>query len=534
MLNATFAGSIVLVIDALFGSWGAIDSAENAEAKQLAIDESYDLGLILLAAVPFVALVAFGTRYTSQLLANTCVRDLRQKFMVHLVRLDLGFHSGVGRGDMMTRVSADIDGIFDIQQKIYGKLLQRPLEIIGLLVMVYISNVYMGIAINIAMVPLTIVLILILGRMRRRARGAREAMAENYSSFEQITSGIRVIKSMGSSERENERFARTNNSLFRRNMRMFLARAQSDAFTEGGIFAAAAGVIFLGAWLFANNYAQPEEVIACLFGIGRITAAMRELQKVWGDMLYHIPAAERIHEIMDIQPNIVDKSDAIVCPIPSSSISIRDVRFAYEGDNDVLRGINLDIYIGETVALVGASGGGKSTLLDLIPRMHDVRSGAILWDGMDLKDLQQESVIQHCAIVQQDSFLFDDTVFENIRYGRPSATREEVEEAAKKAHVHDDILRLEGGKGYESPVGDRGSRLSGGQRQRVAIARAFLRDAPVLLMDEPTSALDAESENYVQAAIKELMARPHHDHGCPPSRHRQARRQNLCTRWQRR
>ena len=136
--------------------------------------------------------------------------------------------------------------------------------------------------------------------------------------------------------------------------------------------------------------------------------------------------------------------------------------------------------------------------------MYDVRSGAILWDGVDIKSLRQESVIQHCAIVQQDSFLFDDSVFENIRYGRPKATREEVEAAAKRAYVHDDILRLEGGKGYDSAVGDRGSRLSGGQRQRIAIARAFLRDAPVLLMDEPTSALDAESERHVQAAIAEL------------------------------
>ena len=232
---------------------------------------------------------------------------------------------------------------------------------------------------------------------------------------------------------------------------------------------------------------------------------MRELQKVWGDMLYHLPAAERIHEIMDIQPQIVDKPGAVSCPIPQQSIGLRDVRFAYEGDNDVLRGINVEIGIGQTVALVGASGGGKSTLLDLIPRMYDVRAGSITWDGVDLKDLQQESVIQHCAIVQQDSFLFDDTVFENIRYGRPNASREEVEAAAKRAYVHDDILRLEGGQGYDSPVGDRGSRLSGGQRQRVAIARAFLRDAPVLLMDEPTSALDAESERHVQAAIAELM-----------------------------
>jgi len=189
---------------------------------------------------------------------------------------------------------------------------------------------------------------------------------------------------------------------------------------------------------------------------------------------------------------------------PEPVLRVR-VLAACVGGQDLLRGIDLEIPVGRTVALVGASGGGKSTLIDLIPRLQDVTAGRVLWDGSDVRSFRASTVVHHCAIVQQDAFLFDDTVYENIRYGRPEATREEIEAAARRANIHDDILRLEGGQGYETRVGDRGSRLSGGQRQRVAIARALLRDAPVLLLDEPTSALDAGSEAHVQAALDELM-----------------------------
>jgi subfamily B ATP-binding cassette protein MsbA len=174
-------------------------------------------------------------------------------------------------------------------------------------------------------------------------------------------------------------------------------------------------------------------------------------------------------------------------------------------DADVLHNVTITIPIGKTVALVGPTGAGKTTLLDLIPRFHDVTAGRITIDGVDLRDLTLASLAPLFAIVQQDNFLFDDSIYTNIAYGRPTATRAEIETAARRAHVHDDILGLEGGLGYLTPVGDRGGRLSGGQRQRIAIARALLRDAPILLLDEATSALDAQSERHVQAALLELM-----------------------------
>jgi subfamily B ATP-binding cassette protein MsbA len=214
----------------------------------------------------------------------------------------------------------------------------------------------------------------------------------------------------------------------------------------------------------------------------------------------------RVQVILDRKSTISNRANAIPCQKPQQAIHLENVSFQYQSDLEpVLRSVTMDIPVGKTVALVGQSGAGKSTLLDLIPRFHDVTTGRITIDGTDLRDFQVESLAQHLAIVQQDSFLFNDTVYANIIYGRPEATRAEVEKAAQRAHIHDAILALDGGLGYETLVGDRGSRLSGGQRQRVAIARALLRDAPVLLMDEPTSALDADSERHVQEALKALM-----------------------------
>ena len=191
---------------------------------------------------------------------------------------------------------------------------------------------------------------------------------------------------------------------------------------------------------------------------------------------------------------------------PNKQSRLEQVHFSYDGaEQSVLNACDLTIPIGKTVALVGESGAGKSTILDLIARFHDVQQGQICFDGTDIRQFQHRSLVSHLSIVQQDNFLFDDSVIANIRYGRAEASDEEVFEAARKAHVHDAILALEGGEGYQTRVGNRGERLSGGQRQRIAIARALLRDAPILLLDEPTRALDAASEAHVQQALQELM-----------------------------
>ena len=291
-----------------------------------------------------------------------------------------------------------------------------------------------------------------------------------------------------------------------RNMRVARSRAQSDAITAAAIFAIAGIGMILADFVIGHQWLDPGLLILGLAALARMITAVREMIRTWGDMQEQLPSVDRVFVLLAQRSAIADRPVSLPCPAPRSLIRLEKVTFSYQANSEaVLRSVDLDIPVGKTVALVGPSGAGKSTLLDLLPRFHDVSSGRITIDGIDLRDFQVDSLSRHFAIVQQDSFLFNDTIYSNISYGRPEATKDEVETAAKRAHIHDAILSLEGGQGYDTIVGDRGSRLSGGQRQRVAIARALLRDAPILLMDEPTSALDADSERHVQAALAELM-----------------------------
>jgi subfamily B ATP-binding cassette protein MsbA len=488
----------------LAGSKQAISPAELAasSAGLMAI------GLHLLALAPLAAASAYGAWWAGQWVANRTMQDLRSRILGHLVHLDLAYHGELARGDLLTRLTTDLEGVLRIQQYLYGKLFQRPLESLGILAFVGWQDWRLLIALVTVLGAVLLILAPLLRRTRRRSERARETLAANFSLLEQVTAGIRVVKAMGSAEREEQRYAEHNHSLFNANMRVARSRAQSDAITAAAMFAIAGIGIGGGGWLFARGMIDPFTYIFGVAALARLITALREMVRTWGDMQEQRPAAVRVYAVLDRVPAIADRAGARPCPAPRQALRFEDVSFRYpggEGQGDVLRGITIDIPVGRTVALVGKSGGGKSTMLDLLPRFRDVTGGRITIDGTDLRDLQLASLSQHFAIVQQDNFLFNDTIYANILYGRPGATRAEVEQAARRAHVHEAILALEGGKGYDTVVGDRGGRLSGGQRQRVAIARALLRDAPILLLDEATSALDAESETHVQEALGELM-----------------------------
>jgi len=508
---ATF-GFLLVAIDRMVRAWSAVQSAldqhglaqpaDLAQAQELMGNTIWQM----IALAPLVGLSAWAAHIVGQRLANACIRDLRLRFVTHLVDLDLGFHSRIAKGDLLARMMADLDGVRTLVQRLYSRVFQRPIELTVYIGYVVYLDWRLGAIFAAALIPIGLFLVLIVGRLKRRARTARVALADNLVAFEQITAGIRVIKAMGSSAREGERFASTNQSVYAKQMRVARTKAQSEGVTYGAIFLLVALLLSAGGWLFAQGLTEPAVLISVLVALARSTTVLRELQHAIADIFELTPAAERVFAILDRRPAIPDDPSAKPCPPPQRAVTLREVHFAYvTGDEEVLRGIDLTVPVGSTIALVGPSGGGKTTLLDLIPRLHDVTAGAVLWDDVNVRTYRPGSVIGHCAIVQQDSFLFEGSVLDNIRYGRPEATIAEVEAAAHRANVHDDILRLEGGLGYNTPVGDRGSRLSGGQRQRVAIARALLRDAPVLLLDEPTSALDAASEAHVQAALAELM-----------------------------
>ena len=482
------------------------DSGLRPEQRQQVIDGLSRLGWQLLPLAPLAGLAAYGALWFGQLAANRTMQKLRDRVLGHLVDLDLAFHQTLSRGDLLTRMTNDLTQTLRLQQVLYGRVVAKPIEALAMAVAITIVDWRLAIGVIALVVPTILVVWPLLRRTRKRSWAARESMERSFGVLEQITSGIKVIKAMGSAEREVSRFATSNEDLVRANMRLTRTRAQSEGITGTAVFLIAGLGMLACAWLYERNWVQPAALIVFLGGIGRLANLLRDVQRAWGDVQETVPSAERMYQLLDRPSALPESPGAAPCQRPLDSIRFEGVRFRYGSDaGEVLRGIDLEIPVGATVALVGSSGGGKSTLIDLIPRFHDVTGGRILWDGKDLRSFQLASIAQHLAIVGQEPFLFDDTIRANIAYGRPGASDIEIEAAARRANLHDDVLRLEGGLGYATPVGDRGGRLSGGQRQRIAIARALLRDAPLLLLDEPTSALDAQSEEHVQKALAELM-----------------------------
>lgn len=485
---------------------GSTEAATTPEQLTLATEGLTELGLLLMTLTPVAVIASYFSVWAGQWVANRTMEDLRSQVLGHLVRLDIAFHHTLTRGEMLSRLTNDLNSVLRMQRNVYGKLFQRPLESLGIIGFVTWHDWRLGLGLIVIIMPLIFILAPILRRTRSRSIKARQTLVENFGVLEQITAGIKVVKAMGSTEREHERYAAHNHKLFNDNMRLARARSTSEAITSGAVFAISGLGMIGGSWLFARQWLDPGSLFLAIGALARLITAVREAVRSWGDVQENLPNVARVYSLLDRSSTISDRPGAKPAFVPQQVIRIDEVTFRYQPDaEDVLRGVTLDIPVGRTVALIGRSGAGKSTLLDLLPRFHDVTTGRITFDGVDLRDLQVDTLAKLFAIVQQDSFLFNDTIYANIVYGRPDATRAQVEDAARRAHVHDDILALEGGQGYDTVVGDRGSRLSGGQRQRIAIARALLRDAPILLMDEPTSALDAESESHVQNALAELM-----------------------------
>ena len=462
--------------------------------------------MTLALVAPVAAGAAWLSWYSGQWVANRAMRHLRTRLLGHLVRLDLAFHQTLARGDLLTRLTTDLTSTLRVQQYLYGKILQRPLESLGVIAgLWWFCGPGIALAVAAIIAPVAAVLIPLVRRTRRHSHRARETLAANVGVMEQITAGIKVIKAYGSAEREQLRYDAHNASLERDNLRLARTRALNDAVSAGAVFLIAGGALAACGWLFAHTPLEPLHLFVAIAALARLITSVREAIRTWGDLQENLPSVERVYALLDRVSAIADRPDARDCAPPQVAITIEQVRFHHGNGDEVLRGVDLALPVGSTTAIVGESGCGKSTLLSLLLRLHDVTGGRIALDGTDLRDFKQESLARQFALVQQDDFLFHDTVAANIRYGRPGASDADIEQAARRAHVHEAILALEGGRGYATVVGDRGGRLSGGQRQRIAIARAFLRDAPVLLLDEPTSALDADSERHVQEALAELM-----------------------------
>ncbi|MFH1090192.1 MAG: lipid A export permease/ATP-binding protein MsbA [Pseudomonadota bacterium] len=449
------------------------------------------------------SLFFFGQTYWMNFVGMTIVNDLRIKLFSHMQSLSLSFFHNNPTGVLTSRVTNDVELLQSAVSNFITGLIMDVFTIIGLLVVIFYRDWQLAFF-GFFILPLAVIPIYYFGlRLRDLARKGQVIMGELTNIIQEKFTGVRIVKAFNMEEHESRRFARECNRRFDIFMRTVSIRAMSSQIMEllGGI--CIAGIIWYGGYQVIKGVSTPGSFVSFLTALLLLYEPVKRVTRMNVTVQQGIAAAERVYEILDLEPDIKDKDDAVVLPPSAGQIEFRDVFFGYDRREDVLHGINLKVKVGEVLAMVGVSGGGKTTLINLIPRFHDVRSGAVLIDGYDVRDVTLKSLRAQIAVVSQHVILFDDTVRNNIAYGSFDRPDEEVLEAAHASYAHEFIMAMP--KGYDTMIGEQGVRLSGGQRQRLAMARALLKNAPILILDEATSSLDTESELVVQRALENLM-----------------------------
>jgi subfamily B ATP-binding cassette protein MsbA len=385
-----------------------------------------------------------------------------------------------------------------------GDLARESLALLGMTVLLFQASPRLAI-VCLTGAPLVVYPLVSLGRrVRRTTHRSQEALEQLSHTAAEAFAGHRIVKAFGAEDRELSKFERTSGHLFRTNMKVTSALSVLPPLMEfiGGI--AFAGALWYGSQEITSGRMTTGQFVTFITALFLMYAPAKKLSRVNADLQQSRAAAERIFAMLDTDSEVHERQEAVALPPIAHEIEFRDVQFAYDGtDGATLDRVSLRVGVGQVLAIVGRSGAGKTTLVNLIPRFYDVTGGAILIDGRDIREVTLASLRAQVAIVTQETVLFDDTVAANIAFGRPSASAAEIEAAARAAHAHEFIAVLP--QGYDTHVGERGQKLSGGQRQRLAIARALLRDSPILILDEATSSLDAEAESLVQEALANLM-----------------------------
>ncbi|WP_188812902.1 ABC transporter ATP-binding protein [Hymenobacter cavernae] len=431
------------------------------------------------------------------------IRTLREALYVRITQLQLGYFSGERKGDLMSRFTNDVQEVETSVVNTMTAVIREPLSIIAFFVLLFSMSVKLTLF-TLILLPISGgVISTVSKRLRRQAQQSQSTLGTMLSVIDETLGGIRVIKAFNAQPYIQEKFRAQNEQYARTAQNIDNTRDLASPFSEFAGVTVVAGLLYFGGTLVLGGQSELEaaDFIGYIILFSQILVPAKALSSAFSNIQRGLVAGERILSIIDTEPTVRDQPDARVLPPFREQIELRNLQFAY-GDQPVLQDINLIIPKGRTVALVGPSGGGKSTLADLLPRFYDPTGGQILIDGHDLRDCTIHSVRDQMGIVTQESILFNDTIFNNIRFNT-EATEAQVIEAAKIANAHDFITAT--ADGYQTLIGDRGSRLSGGQRQRLSIARAILRNPPILILDEATSALDTESEKLVQEALTRLM-----------------------------
>ncbi len=464
--------------------------------------------LLLLAVVTVcISLLSNLFRYlgswTIETMRARTLQKMRNEMFAKVMDMNVGYFSDQRKGDIISKITSDVGVVQYCVTNTLQVFFREPLLIIGYIATMIAISWELSIF-SVLFLPIVAFIIgNIVKRLRHPARTNQQRTGEMISTLEESLSGVKVIKSYNATGYVKQKFFDISADLARLTLSMARRQQLASPMSEFLGISAVGVILVFGGSLVTKGSLNWSSFIAFVAIFSQITRPVRTFVDQFANINQGIAAGERIFSVIDTHPDIQDKADAKTLNGLNEKIEFRDVHFSYDGQREVINGVSFEILRGQTIALVGPSGGGKSTLSELIPRFYDPVSGEILIDGISLRDYTQESLRAHMSVVSQDTVLFNDTIEGNLSMGKPSASHEEIVEAAKVANA--DCFIREAPEGYQTNIGDRGTKLSGGQRQRLSIARAVLKNPDILILDEATSALDTESEKLVQDALNKLL-----------------------------
>ncbi len=469
--------------------------------------------MLLLAIVSGVIIVAqllkflfdFLSKYLTNYISLSIIKNLKYQLYSHVLHLDMGFFARKTTGHLMSRISSDVQGVRNSLMLVFDDAMQAPINLAFLLAFLFYLNHHLTLLIFI-FVPLTILPISYFAKkVRKLTRKERRKVASISSAMQEILSGVKIVKAFRMEHYELKKFDRQNVKHFLYELRRRTVKIISSPFMELlGTFVVVLVLMVGGYFITEARTMSGADFFIYIFALSRLYKPVKKINSAFADVQEGMVNAERIFRILDTQSNIKEIPDAVELRPMSRNIRFNNLSFAYEGEKFVLKNINLDLPVRQVTAFVGPSGAGKSTLISLIPRFYNPTIGTVEIDGIDIRTVTLDSLRHQIGIVSQESILFNDTIRNNIAYGEEDTPDDLVIAAAKAAHIHDHISSLP--QGYDTVIGERGTRLSGGERQRITIARAILKDPAILILDEATSSLDSESEALIQKAMDRLIA----------------------------
>src|SRR5437870_13634829 len=495
-----------IVFDYVFGSKRMPDWLTSAVSwigtDKLSILNFAVLAVITIAA--FGAISSYFEKYLTTSVGQWVMHDLRRVLYSHIQRLSLSYHDQKRTGDLISRVTSDIDAVQSLISNVLLGLLVNVLTLVGMaLVMFYLNWEFTLIAMLVAP-GLFLVVYHYTHRIKQASRAVRRKEGEVVNVLEEVLSSIRVVKAFAREDYEQRRFEQESRESVERALEARNIKAKLPPLVEIIVAAGTCLVLWFGARLVLTGALTSGELLVCLLYLGKMYKPMRELSKMTDTISKASVGWERIREVLENEMQVRDLPGAVPAPRFKGKIEFDRVSFSYDSAQPVLRDLSLKIEPGQLAALVGPTGAGKTTIVSLLPRFYDLGSGEIRIDGADIRRFKSKSLREQISFVLQQTLLFRAPVWQNIAYGKPEATREEIIRAAQLANAEEFIERMP--RGYETMIGERGLTLSGGQRQRITIARAIIRDAPILILDEPSAGLDSESEKLVFDALGNLMS----------------------------